>query len=390
MRIAELLRSAAMRLRVAWAVALALAVSLVVGVVVVVVGRSDTAPPPPVPSAAPRSVANLTCSVPPPARTAAGDRAGFSEGAVLGGREGAPLEAELAGIAATGARYLRIDVDWSAIEQERGTYDWSAVDRIIGTARACGLDVIGLLAYTPTWARAPGASEHSPPTDPATFAAFARAAVQRYAPRGVKAWEIWNEPNLTFYWAPGPDPAAYAALLGPAYNAIKAADPSSVVVSGGLAPAYNQSRKEAMNPLTFLDRVYKAGGSGKFDALGYHPYTYPAMPVGDSGSAPFDTTTPKLHDLMAKHDDGQKQVWGTEIGAPTIPPTTARWVAEYVTEAYGRWDRWSFTGPLIWFSYLDAGTSPTDAESNLGLVRADFVTKEPAFAAFEKAMRRRR
>ena len=37
-----------------------------------------------------------------------------------------------------------------------------------------------------------------------------------------------------------------------------------------------------------------------------------------------------------------------------------------------------------------AGTNPTDAEDNLGLVRADFVTKEPAFAAFEKAMRRRR
>ncbi len=36
-----------------------------------------------------------------------------------------------------------------------------------------------------------------------------------------------------------------------------------------------------------------------------------------------------------------------------------------------------------------AGTNPTDAEDNLGLVRADFVTKEPAFAAFEKAMRRR-
>jgi hypothetical protein len=108
-----------MRLRVAWAVALALAVSVVVGVIVVVVGRSDTVPSTPVPKAAPRSVANLTCGRPPPARTPAGDRAGFSEGAVLGGRQGAILEAELAGIAATGARYLRIDVDWSASNRHR-------------------------------------------------------------------------------------------------------------------------------------------------------------------------------------------------------------------------------------------------------------------------------
>jgi hypothetical protein len=377
-----------MRLRVAWAVALALAVSVVVGVIVVVVGRSDTVPSTPVPKAAPRSVANLTCGRPPPARTPAGDRAGFSEGAVLGGRQGAILEAELAGIAATGARYLRIDVDWSAIEQTPGTHDWSAVDRIVDTAGACGLDVIGLLAYTPGWARGPGTTEHSPPTDPARFAAFARAAVERYAPRGVKAWEIWNEPNLTFYWMPAPDPAAYAALLGPAHDAIKAADPSSTVITGGLAPAENQPRSEAMKPLPFLEAVYRAGGGGKFDAVGYHPYTYPAMPTDDPGDGPFVTTTPKLHDVMAKHGDRQKQVWGTEMGAPTAPTTPTTFVAQYVTRAYSRWDRWSFTGPLIWFSYLDRGTNPDEAEDNLGLVRADFVTKEPALAAFEKAMRR--
>ena len=378
-----------MRLRVAWAVALALAVGLAVGVVVIVVGRSDTAPSVPVPKATPRSVANLTCSGPPPARTRAGDRDGFSEGAVLGGREGAPLEAELAGIAATGARYLRIDVDWSAIEQSPGVRDWSVVDRIVDTARACGLDVIGLLAYTPTWARGPGSSEHSPPTDPATFASFARAAVQRYSSRGVKAWEIWNEPNLTFYWAPAPDPAAYAALLGPAYDAIKAVDPSSTVITGGLAPAENQPRDQAMKPVPFLQAVYRAGGTGKFDAVGYHPYTYPGMPTDDPGDGPFVITTPQLHDVMTKHGDAPKQVWGTEMGAPTTPTTPATFQAQYLTRAYSRWDRWSFTGPLIWYSYLDPGTNPTDVEDNLGIVRADFVTKEPAFAAFEKAMRRR-
>ncbi|HMF03889.1 MAG TPA: hypothetical protein VKH17_03670, partial [Acidimicrobiia bacterium] len=66
-----------MRLRVAWAVALALAVGLAVGAVVVVIGRSDSSPAPPVPKASPQSVANLTCSGPPPPRTRAGDRAGF-------------------------------------------------------------------------------------------------------------------------------------------------------------------------------------------------------------------------------------------------------------------------------------------------------------------------
>ncbi len=378
-----------MRSRVAWAVALALAVAVAVGAVVFVVGRSNPAPSRSDEPGQPRSVANLTCSGAPPACTPAGDRAGFSEGAGLGGREGAPLEAELAGIAATGARYLRIDVDWSAIEQGPGTRDWSVVDRIVDQARACGLDVIGLLAYTPAWARAPGTTEHSPPTDPSNFAAFARAAVERYAPRGVKAWEVWNEPNLTFFWEPAPDPAAYAALLAPTYDAIKAVDPSSTVITGGLVPAEHLSRQEGMKPLPFLERVYAAGGAGKFDAVGYHPYTYPALPTDDPGDGPFVSVTPKLHDLMAKHGDRNKQIWGTEMGATTIPGTPPEFLAESITRAYRQWDRWSFTGPLIWFSYLDAGTNPDQPEDNLGLVRADFTPKEPALAAFEKAMRRR-
>jgi hypothetical protein len=92
---------------------------------------------------------------------------------------------------------------------------------------------------------------------------------------------------------------------------------------------------------------------------------------------------------MAEHGDRNEQIWGTEIGAPTIPGTSPRFVAEYVTKAYRQWDRWKFTGPLIWFSYLDAGTNPAEGEDNLGLVRADFTSKEPALTAFEKAMRRR-
>jgi polysaccharide biosynthesis protein PslG len=375
-----------MPFRVAWAGALVVAVA--VGAVVFVIGRADPAPPKP--PAQPRSVQNLTCSSPPAPRTAAGERAGFTEGASIGGREGATLEAELAGIAATGARYLRIDVDWSAIEQERGTPDWSVVDRIVDGAGACGLDVIGLIAYTPAWARRPGTSEHSPPTDPSTFASFARAAVERYAPRGVKTWQVWNEPNLTFFWEPGPDPAAYTALLGPAYDAIKAVDPSSTVITGGLAPAVNQPREEAMKPLTFLEGMYRAGAGGKFDAVGYHPYTYPAMPLDDPGDAPFVTVTPMLHRTMTKHGDRKKKIWGTEMGAPTVTGTSAQFVAEYLSKAYKGWTRWSYTGPLIWYSYLDAGTNPTNPEDNFGLVRADFTPKEPVLGAFKQAMRRRR
>ena len=102
-------------------------IAVAVGAVVFVIGRADPAPPRQL--AQPQSVQNLTCPSPPAPHTPAGERAGFTEGASIGGHEGATLASELAGIAATGARYLRIDVDWSAIEQQPGNQDWSVVDR---------------------------------------------------------------------------------------------------------------------------------------------------------------------------------------------------------------------------------------------------------------------
>ena len=101
---------------------------------------------------------------------------------------------------------------------------------------------------------------------------------------------MWNEPNLTFFWEPWPDPAGYTALLGLTYDAIKAVDPSSTVITGGLAPAEQQPRQEAMKPLAFLERIYAAGGGGKFDAVGYHPYTYPALPRRMGGDGPFSAS----------------------------------------------------------------------------------------------------
>ena len=48
-------------------------------------------------------------------------------------------------------------------------------------------------------------------------------------------WEIWNEPNIRFFWQPTPDVGWYVALLGRASEAIRAVDGSAVVVAGSLA-----------------------------------------------------------------------------------------------------------------------------------------------------------
>src|SRR5258708_19806733 len=78
------------------------------------------------------------------------------------------------------------------------------------------------------------------------------------------------------YWQPGADPAGYVALLRQTYAAIKSQNPNATVITAGLAPAANGGGNIA--PIDFLRQVYAQGGEPYFDAVGFHPFSFPAMP----------------------------------------------------------------------------------------------------------------
>jgi hypothetical protein len=315
--------------------------------------------------------------------------AGFAEGSPLLWDSDAALAARLDGIAASGAEYVRVDVDWSVAQPGPTNWNWGPIDRVVSAIRSRGLKVLGLITYTPTWARPPGTPDKNPPNDPADFANFSRAAVQRYQPQGVRDWEIWNEPNSHWFWSPKPDVARYTTLLKQAYAAIKAVDPAATVITGGLSPAPDAPDGSMIAPVTFLQRVYSAGGAGSFDAVGHHPYNYPYMPLKPEAEYnwnAFGGVTPMLHQTMVDHGDGNKKIWGTEMGAPTVNGSTPAYVAAYVTEAFDAWQSWSYTGPLFWYSYRDGWQEPGEIEANFGLVTADGTPKEPALSAYKAAV----
>ena len=86
------------------------------------------------------------------------------------------------------ADWVRIDLDWSAIESERGRYDWAVTDKLVDQAEAHGINVLGVIAFTPDWARsstesAPENRRHQRPDRLSDYAEFTRMVVQRYAPR---------------------------------------------------------------------------------------------------------------------------------------------------------------------------------------------------------------
>lgn len=296
----------------------------------------------------------------------------------------ADLARDLDAVVRAGARWVRVDVDWSFVEDRRGVRDWCRPDRVIIAARERGLDVVAVLAYAPSWATGSD-NRKAAPRDPADFAAFAGAAVARYAPNGVHSWEVWNEPNIAAFWAPKPDAAGYARLLAAAAPAIRAADPAGTVISAGLAPAPDSDDGRFVNPETYLRALYRLGAADDFDALGYHPYSYPRRPTQEGNAF---SRLPDVRALMVANGDAGKEVWLTEFGAPTGMADGAVGddeQAAILREGYDAVAAYPWAGPMLWYSLRDIGADAASIGENFGLLRQDYEEK-PALAAFTEAM----
>jgi polysaccharide biosynthesis protein PslG len=291
-----------------------------------------------------------------------------------------------------GVSWVRFQMIWSSIQAAGpGKYDWKPYDDLMRGLARRGLHPLVALDTTPLWAR-PASCKKAPtcaPAHPSDYAAFAQQAVRRYAPLGARWWEIWNEPNTARFWGPAPSASAYARLLIASYGPMKAANPSITVISGGLAPAETETLQGTVTriaPVDFLRDVYAAGAHGSFDAIGFHPYTFPALPSSHfSGSAWFQLygTPTSVRSLMLAGGDGGKAIWGTEFGAPTAGQDSVPEAAQatMASAGYRIWSAYPWTGPLFWYSYLDRGTNASDREDFFGLVRHDGAPK-PAYWTF--------
>lgn len=295
--------------------------------------------------------------------------------------------------AAAGAKWLRVNINWAVIQASgRHSYNWRSTDRVVRAAQARGMHVLGIIIYTPPWAEA---SHSCPQADcapnPVDFASFAHAAVAHYAGFGVSAYEIWSEENTTAQWLPRPNPQAYTTLLKDAYPQIKRADPNATVITGGTSPSTNQTPN--YSPPAFIAALYRDGAKGSFDAVGVHPYCWPALPgQAESWSAWFQTVGAKnsIRNVMVRHGDGNKLIWGTEFGAATYGPkgsyVSKSRQAATILKGYALWSTYSFAGPLIVFEGRDQATySSTETVWNyLGLLYRNFE-KKPAYSAFQAA-----
>ena len=274
--------------------------------------------------------------------------------------------------------------------------DFTALDAVVAGAAARGLAVLPVVQATPAWAaRSPG-DITSPPADPATFGRFLAALAGRYGPQGslwaerpdlprvpVRAWQIWNEPNLTRYWSEQPFAPSYVRLLKAADAALAAADPGADVVLAGLP---NES-------WTALRRIYEAGGRGHFDAVALHPYT----------RRPRDVLRLVRYARreMRRANDRRTPVWLTELSWPAAKGKVPR-PAGFETTDRGQAAKLGAALRLIvrartalriqrvfWYTWLSSEIGPSSFDwSGLRRLRGDTPVSAPALAVFRRAARR--
>ena len=258
-----------------------------------------------------------------------------------------------------------------------------------------------------------GHSPSLPPIDTAAdeqaWQTFLYKAVARYGPGGsywangyrqtygadaeplpIKAWQIWNEPNLTKRFNPGGTDAGsvqkYARLLALSSDAIKGRDPGAQIVLAG-NPAYPPSGN--LKAWDFLDALYGIpGAKGDFDVAALHPY---ASTVGA-----FRSEIQSFHGAMTSNDDEATPLWLTEFGWGSAPPD-----GKGINQGLAGQDRlldgsfktilanrraWNVQR-MFWFLWRDPAPDSTFAHrcgfcGSAGLLRHDRTAK-PAFSTFK-------
>lgn len=292
-------------------------------------------------------------------------------------------ERVFAGVAATGAQWVRVDMPWNWVEERGPTVkwghgSWGALDAVVNSADRHGLKVIGILGFTPRWASDSGDPWAYPYARP--FEDFFTAALRRYPQ--IPAWELWNEPNFSRFSKPGPDPGKFVEFMRSARRVRDGVGSQAKLISGGLAPGVD------IDIFTWLNEVAIRGGLSLIDGFGVHPYS--VVDPDDPRSWMMKLET--IHNRLAELGRPDLPLWLTEYGSPTTqaasgygPPLNDQQQADRLRNAFALATRFDWIENLTWYEYRDSCDDALDPECNFGLVHLDLSGK-PSYDAFREVI----
>jgi len=289
-----------------------------------------------------------------------------------------------------GVHWLRVTVPWGRVDHVREYPDkWKLIDRAMSAAATRGMVVDAIIDNPPDWAaeNIPHiACKVQPPFDLTAYAKFAAAVAKRYPSSVLGAIELENSPNLPGIWRK-PDACAYATLVKTAYPRIKAVAPDVLVLNGGIGGT--TTGDGSISAVDFLAGLYRNGVKGDFDALSFHPYSYPCIPAQPCSKDRTWNHLPDVRALMVQHGDGGKQIWATEFGAPTNGVAGDGHVDEQLQSDILRaglteFHQFPWAGPFFAFTFRDYGTNPRRKADWFGLVSHDLRHHKIAFDTYRE------
>ena len=318
---------------------------------------------------------------------------------------------QLKTMVSSGVQSVRVAFSWAAAQPYKTAADvpsdktadftdvggvptnFKFTDMVVGDAAQARISVLPTVLYTPHWDAGSNRNGVDYPRKYGPYGAYLTALIGRYGPRGsfwrenpgvpkmpIRSWQIWNEPNLAYYWKQ-PFAATYVSMLKVAHAAVKKADPGAQVVLGALT---NTAWKS-------LGQVYKRGAKNLFDVVSVNGFT--KIPANVMLFMLF------VRHAMSRFGDGAKPLIATEISWPSAKgKTKAKY--DFITTEAGQARNIAKLIPLIgqdrlalhlagfyWYTWMgqeNPNTGPFNFSGLLGFHDGD-VRVKPALHAFKTA-----
>ena len=295
-----------------------------------------------------------------------------------------------------GAGWERIIFDWSQ-HQPNSPDDWYTLnvdDRWLKAAKDCNREVVAIFKHTPAWATdgTPGAGVprglYLPVDDPNNlWARFVRKSAEYYAPRGVKRFIIWNEPDITrdtygFEFEGSLDD--YYQMLKVAYLALKEGNPQAEVLLAGTTYWHDVNAGRRL----YLDRLLEKITSDPDAAAHNYYFDIASLHIYFRTETVYDIVR-QTRQLLDKYGLKDKRIWINEMNAgptddplwPVVRPqyqVNLEQQAAYIVQAAAL-GLAAGAERIAVYKFYDWNLPP--GEESFGLLRAD-GSRRPAFDAW--------
>ena len=232
----------------------------------------------------------------PPDRSPFAVDAGFSWGIIQKGESNAKAAAEL--LYRIGLHRTRDRMSLSQTMKEPGKLVLGQYADAARVQHDAGLAVYTIIHDIPSWMATERTGPEpwtQPPGDLRDLHAWFAAAAAELSGT-IDAWELWNEPDISFFAGRASE---YAGIVKAGYLGVKAGKPDANVLLG--SPAH------ALGP--WINLVFESGVADYYDTFNFHTYREPQ-------TIPHDTA--EFRELQRRHGV-DRPMWLTETGVTASP-----------------------------------------------------------------------